>query len=175
MQYVSPVSGLKLGVALTNFSGNMKFEGSKLERRVVLPGTETGAVPTSVSIPTMKFEMPSQLKIGASYLLNFGDNLGLDLMGTFVNNSYAFDQYILGGELNFMDMFFLRASYALAYKEGLDDQNTGFVSANEDFLFGPAFGLGLKLGSGVPIYLDYAYQVTEFFESAQWFSLAVGF
>ncbi len=175
LQYRSPVSGLKLGVALTNFGGNMKFDGSNLEQRVVLPGTEAGTVLSSVAIPTAKFEMPSQLKIGVSYALDFGSDLGLDLMGTFVNNAYSFDQYIVGGELDFMNMFFLRASYALAYKEGLDDQDTGFVSANEDFLFGPAFGLGLKLGSNVPLYLDYAYQVTEFFDSAQWFSLSVGF
>jgi len=175
LQYVSPVSGLKLGVALTNFGGNMKFEGNNLEQRVVLPGTDAGAVLTSVAVPTAKFEMPSQLKIGVSYALDFGQDLGLDLMGTFVNNAYSFDQYIVGGEVNLMNMFFLRASYALAYKEGLADDQTGFVSASEDFLFGPAFGLGLKLGSSVPIYLDYAYQVTEFFDNAQWFSLSVGF
>ena len=175
LQYVSPLSGLKLGVVLTNFSGNMKFEGSELEQRVILPGTEAGTVLTSVAVPTAKFEMPSQLKIGVSYELGFGQDLGLDLMGTFVNNAYSYDQYILGGELDFMNMFFLRASYAMAYKEGLDEDDNGFVSASEDFLFGPAFGLGLKLGSNVPLHLDYAYQITEFFDSAQWFSLSVGF
>ena len=175
LQYVSPISGLKLGVVLTNFGGNMKFDGNNLEQRVILDGTESGATQTSVAIPVASFDLPSQMKIGVSYELGLGDDLGVDLMGSFVNNAYAFDQYILGAELDLMNMVYLRASYALAYKEGLDDQNEGIVSASEDFLFGPAFGLGLKLGSNVPVYLDYAYQITEFFDSAQWFSLSVGF
>jgi hypothetical protein len=177
LQYVSPVSGLKLGVALTNFGGNMKFEGSELEQRVVLPGTEAGTVLSSVAVPTAKFEMPSQLKIGVSYDVALGESMGLDLMGSFVNNAYAFDQYIVGAEYDFNNMLFIRASYSLAYKEGLEDQGVenGFASATEDYLFGPAFGLGLKFGKSIPLMLDYAYQLTEFFDDTQWFCLSVGF
>ncbi|MBN1481531.1 PorV/PorQ family protein [candidate division KSB1 bacterium] len=175
LQYVSPLGGLKLGVVLTNFGADMKFDGSNLEVRTVLPGTEAGTTLSSVAIPPASFDLPSQLKIGVSYPVQFGQDMGLDVMGTFVNNAYSFDQYIVGAEFDFRNAVFFRAAYALAYKEGLEDQSEGFVSANEDFLFGPSFGLGLKLGKSVPIALDYAYQVTEFFNDAQWLSLTVGF
>lgn len=175
LQYVSPISGLKLGVVLANFGGNMKFDGNNLEQRTVLPGTEAGTVSSSVAVPTADFDLPSQLKIGVSYEVGLGESMGLDVMGSFVNNSYSFDQYIVGGEFEFKDMVFLRASYALAYKQGIVGQDDGFVSANEDFLFGPSFGVGVNLNVGVPLQLDYAYQITEFFNDAQWVSLAVGF
>lgn len=175
LQYVSPVSGLKLGVILTNFGGNMKFEGNDLERRVVLPGTEAGTTLSSVAVPAAKFDLPSQLKIGVAYDLTFGEDMALGLMGTFVNNAYGYDQYIVGAEYDLKKMLFVRASYALAYKEGITDESDGFQTANEDFLFGPAFGAGVKLNIGVPISIDYAYQLTEFFNDNQWVSLTVGF
>lgn len=177
LQYVSPLSGLKLGVAMTNYGGNMKFDGNNLERRVFMPGTEAGTVQTSIAIPPASFDLPSQLKIGVSYDVGLGESMGLDLMGAFVNNAYAFDQYIVGAEYDFKNTLFLRASYSLAYKEGLEDQGVenGFASANEDYLFGPAFGIGLKFGKSLPLTLDYAYQITEFFNDAQWFCLSIGF
>lgn len=175
LQYVSPVSGLKLGVVLANFGGNMKFDGSDLERRVVLPGTETGTVLTSVTIPTASFDLPSQLKIGISYALGLGEEMNLDLMGSFINNAYAYDQYILGAEFNLKNFLFLRGAYAVAYKEGIDDETSKFVSSSEDYLFGPSFGVGVKFNVGVPLSLDYAYRLTEFFNDTQWFSLTAGF
>jgi len=175
LQYVSPLSGLKLGVVLANFGGNMKFDGSDLERRVIMPGTENGTVQTSVTIPTASFDLPSQLKIGVAYGLNLGDQLNLDLMGTFVNNAYAYDQYIVGAELDLRHFLFLRGAYAVAYKEGIEGADNKFVSASEDYLFGPSFGLGVKFNIGVPVTLDYAYRLTEFFNNAQWFCLTVGF
>ncbi|MDZ7315056.1 MAG: PorV/PorQ family protein [candidate division KSB1 bacterium] len=176
LQYVSPVSGLKLGVVLTNFGTNMKFIGTDLERRVIMPGTEAGTVQTSVSIPTASFDLPSQLKLGVSYALNLGEQINLDLMGAFVNNAYAYDQYIAGAELSLRDFLFLRGAYSLAFKEGLGENESGkFVSASEDYLFGPSFGLGVKFNVGFPVTLDYAYRLTEFFNNAQFFCLTVGF
>ena len=174
LQYVSPISGLKLGVVLANFGGNMKFDGTNLERRVIMPGTETGTVQTSVTIPTASFDLPSQLKIGVGYGFNLGDQMNLELMGSFVNNAYAYDQYIVGAEFALREFLYLRGAYSVAYKEGLDDNNE-FVSSAEDYLFGPSFGIGVKFNIGVPVSLDYAYRLTEFFNNAQFFCLTVGF
>jgi hypothetical protein len=177
LQYVNAETGLKLGVALLNFGGDMEFEGSDLENRVQLPGTETGSTPGSVSVPSASFDMPSQLKLGVSYDLNVAADNMLTVNGAFVNNAYAFDQYVLGGEYNFRDMFFLRGAYSLAYREGLEDVSDGFESSSEDFLFGPSFGAGFNfdLGPNLSLMLDYAYQTTEFFDDNQWFSFTIGF
>ncbi len=175
LQYINDATGLRLGVVLANFGTSMKFEGSDLEYTTQLPGTEAGSTEGSFSMIPMDFDLPTQLKIGVGYGLDFADN-AVDLSGTFVNNSSAFDQYIIGAEYSFKDMFFLRGSYSLAYKQGVTDESDGFVTQSEDYLFGPAFGAGFKLATGgVDLKFDYAYQTTEFFSDTQWFGFTFGF
>lgn len=177
LQYVNSATGLKLAVVLANFGGSMKFGGPGLETRVQLPGTEAGTTISSVAVPVASFDLPSQLKFGLSYDLNLAEENMLTLMGSFVNNSYSYDQYIVGAEYNFRKMVFLRGAYAAAYREGLTDISDTFVSSSEDFLFGPSFGGGVnfRIGSNMSLMLDYAYRLTEFFDSNQWFSLTLGF
>ncbi|MBN1153892.1 PorV/PorQ family protein [candidate division KSB1 bacterium] len=177
LQYVNPAAGIKLGVALTNFGTEMKFDGSDLETRVQLPGTETGSTISSVAIPAAKFDLPSQLKIGVAYDLVKAEQNLLSLVGSFVNNSYAFDQYTLGAEYSFNQMFFVRGAYTTAYREGLDEVNDSFTSSSQDYIFGPSFGAGFKLpvGGNMSLSLDYAYRTTKFLNDNQWLSLIVGF
>lgn len=177
LQYVSPVSGIKLGVVLTNFGSDMRFGGANLETRVKLPGTEAGTTVSSVAVPVASFDLPTQLKLGISYDLKMAETNTLTLSGSFVNNAYSFDQYIVSGELKVRNMFFLRGAYALAYREGLEGTSDGFTSASDQFLFGPSFGAGLQLGlsSTMSLSIDYAYRLTEYFSNNQWVSLVIGF
>ena len=170
-------TGLRLGIVLANFGTTMKFEGSDLEYQTELPGTETGSTPGTFSMVPSEFELPTQLKIGVGYDLNLNDENLLSLTGTYSNNSSFLDQYIVGAEYSFNDMFFLRGSYSIAYKAGLDGEDDEFVMQGEDYLFGPAFGAGFKLGTsgGFKVKFDYAYQTTEFFDDTQWFGFTFGF
>jgi hypothetical protein len=176
LQYVNSAAGIKLGIVLANFGSKMKFNGSDLETRVQLPGTEAGTTISSVAIPVASFDLPAQLKFGIAYdLLSTEANL-LSLVGGFVNNSYAFDQYTLGAEYGFNDMFFLRGAYTTAFKEGIEGTDDTFTSSSEDYIFGPSFGAGFKLGvGGMSLMLDYAYRTTKYFEDNQWIGLTVGF
>lgn len=177
LQYVNSTVGLKLAVVLTNFGSDMKFSGSDLETRVILPNTESGTTESSVTIPVASFDLPSQLKFGVSYDVSVARDNVVTFMGSFVNNSYAYDQYVMGAEYNFRDMFFLRGAYATAYREGLDSANDAFVMVNQDFIFGPSFGAGfkLRLGSNMTLNVDYALRTAKYFENNQWFSFTLGF
>ena len=177
LQYVNPATGIRLGVVLTNFGGNMKFGGSGVETRVQLPGTESGSTISSVAIPVAAFDLPSQLKFGVSYDVKVAERSTVTVLGSFVNNSYAFDQYTAGVEYNLNDMVFVRGAYGAAFREGLDNANDAFTVSSQDYLFGPSFGGGFKLGlgSGMSMMIDYAYRTAEFFSDNQWFSLTFGF
>jgi hypothetical protein len=177
LQYVNSSAGIKLGVVLANFGSDMKFSGSNLETRVQLPGTEDGTTQSSVSVPVASFDLPSQLKFGISYDLSVTSDNMVTVMGSFVNNSYAFDQYTLGAEYNFRKMFFLRGAYTTAYREGMETGSDSFTSSTEDFIFGPSFGAGFKfnVGSNMTLNFDYAYRTAKYFDNNQWFSLTVGF
>ncbi|UCE05574.1 MAG: PorV/PorQ family protein [bacterium] len=177
LQYVNSAAGIKIGAALTNFGGDMRYSGPDLETRVQLPGTETGTTISSVAVPVASFDLPSQLKFGVSYDVSVAEDNMVSVMGSFVNNAYSFDQYTIGGEYNFREMFFLRGSYTTAYKEGLEGTSDGFTSSSENFIFGPAFGAGFKLGVGanMSLMVDYAYRTSKYFDNNQWFSMTIGF
>lgn len=170
-------TGLRLGIVLANFGTTMKFEGSDMEYTAQLPGTEAGSTPGSYSMIPAEFELPTQLKIGAGYDWNINDENLLSVTATYANNSSFMDQYIAGAEYSFNDMFFLRGSYSVAYKLGLGDEDDEFVLQGDDYLYGPAFGAGFKLGTsaGWNVKFDYAYQTTEFFDDTQWFGFTFGF
>ena len=173
LQYINE-SGLRLGFALTNFGGNMQFTGPDLEIRQQIDGTEYGSELTSTSIPSMKFGLPTQLKIGAGYNLKIDDLNSVSLSGVFVNNASAYNTYTGGLEYTFKDMVFIRAAYSAAYKEGIEDEYTGFVLQEQNYLWGPSFGGGVKLGVGsnMSLLIDYAYQITAYFDNVQWFSFS---
>ncbi len=173
LQYINE-SGLRLGFVLTNFGGNMQFTGQDLEKRQQVTGTEYGSELTSLSIPTMKCGLPTQLKIGAGYNLKIDDMNAVSLSGVFVNNASAYNTYTGSLEYAFKDMVFIRAAYSAAFMEGLEDEYEGFVTQEQNYLWGPSFGGGVKLGVGanMSLMVDYAYQITEFFDNVQWFSFS---
>ena len=173
LQYINE-SGLRLGFVLTNFGGNMQFSGPDLELRQQVEGTEYGSELTSMGVPTMKVGLPTQLKIGAGYDLKIDDMNAVSLSGAFVNNASAYSTFTGGLEYAFKDMVFIRAAYSAAYMEGIEGEYKGFVTQEENYLWGPSFGGGVKLGVGtnMSLMVDYAYQITEFFDNVQWFSFS---
>jgi hypothetical protein len=177
LQYATGVKGFKLGIALRNFGPRMRFTGSQLEQFVQIPGTESGTRQENLRIVATNFELPSTFELGASYALEFGGNSALTVMGMFQNNSFSLDAYNLAAEYSLNDRVFLRGSYALAQREGVPDKSDGFTSSNEDFLFGPALGGGVKLniGQNIVMHLDYAYRTAEFFDDNQVFTVTFGF
>lgn len=180
LQYSTGVGGLRLGFVIKNLGTRMQFDGTSLEQRVQIPGTEAGARQENLAIKTASFELPSTLEIGASYDVNMGENNGLTVMGAFHNNSFSYDTFNLGAEYSFEDLLFLRGSYSIAQRVGLEDfgKSDGFASSDEDYLFGPGLGAGIKLdiSETSSLALDYAYKsVSVFSGGTQWFSISVGF
>jgi hypothetical protein len=103
-----------------------------------------------------------------------GQNNSVTVMGVFQSNSFSFDSYNFGAEYSFNNWVFLRASYTLAQKEGIDGNTDGFTSSTEDYLFGPAFGAGVKLnlGNSAVMNIDYAYRTAAVFDGGiQWFTM----
>jgi hypothetical protein len=179
LQYATGVKGFKLGVALRNFGPRMRFTGPELEYKVQIPGTESGARAENLRVQATTFELPSTFELGASYVLEVANKSSITVMGMFQNNSFSFDSYNLAAEYSFNNKVFLRGSYALSQREGLENvgKSNGFTSSSEDFLFGPAFGGGvnLSLGQNISMKLDYAYRTAEFFDDNQIFTVTFGF
>jgi hypothetical protein len=171
LQYVVGKTGLKFGVALKNLGPSMKFDGTDLEQYYQPAGSPSGAQNQPRRITLNDFELPTSLSLALSYDLLAGKNNTFTFNGTFQNNSFAPDDYVLGLEYNFKKIFFLRGAYNM-------DQNFWQSSTRSDMLFGPTFGAGLRYDFGsFNVSFDYAYRVVKqsALASNQFFSLNMGF
>jgi hypothetical protein len=163
VQYLSEF-GVKLGVALKNLGPAMSYDGPDLEYFTSLTGQEPGARPRAVRLSGAEFEMPSTLEIGIGYDYAMAEGHNLGVMGTFQNSNFGNDEFRAGLEYSFDDKIFLRGGYMT------------LTENNEDNIYGPTFGAGVRLPlETTSIGFDYAYRVTDFFDANQWFTLKVGF
>ncbi len=177
LQYLSGISGLKLGITLMNLGPNMRFDGPDLEHAVLLPGTEEGTEEEAIRTTLASFDLPSFLQLGVSYDYPFNGQHMVTAMGNFQNHGYSYDQYNFALEYNYDGMLFLRGAFTTAYREDDPVEDNGFLSSDEDYLWGPSFGAGFKfnLTPTTPVSFDYAYRTAEFFDAPQWFTVTAGF
>jgi hypothetical protein len=163
------IEGLNLGVVLKNFGPQMKFDGADLLR----PATEQNALRgiNFYKIDAAGFDLPSQLEIGLAYEPKIADDMGLLLTTTYQDNNFQDDEYKLGAEFSYDNMFFIRGGFTFF-------QTTGFTfdwKGEGSNTYGPTFGAGFLYDTGVRIAVDYAYRSAQFFDGNHLFSIKFGF
>lgn len=144
------VEGLNMAVVMKNIGPQMQYDGS---------GLLTNANASSLERPDQfykitaaGYELPSSLQIGLGYALNFNEQNSFTASSTFQNHNFWGDEYRLGGEYAFNDLFFIRGGYVLT-PELEDDQN----------IYGFSAGAGLKYDlGGMLVKFDYAFRQVEF-------------
>jgi len=172
VQYRTAEDGFMMGVTLRNLGTNMLFNGPDLEQTITPPGTEPGTRDEPWRIPLSAFELPTQLEIAIAYCVYHQGATKVTLGGSFLNDNFSLDQYTVGTELELMNMIYLRGSYALAEHPETHE----FYSSNEQFLWGPGFGAGMKLNMGTAnLNIDYAMRPSYLFANTQWLTFRVGF
>ncbi|MBI5476053.1 MAG: PorV/PorQ family protein [Ignavibacteriales bacterium] len=160
VQYISKDIGLKLGVAMKNLGPNMTYDGPDMESFVSIPGQEPGSRQRALRLPGASFELPSTLEIGLGYDYKVADQHMLTFAGDFQNTNFGNDEYRMGVEYGFNNMFFVRGGYML------------FGKTNDDNIYGPTFGAGINIPvEGSTIILDYAYRHAKYFDANQWFTI----
>jgi hypothetical protein len=161
---------IKFGIALKNVGPTMKASGDGLS--FTEENDNAGFdISSTQDHRAASYQLPSLLNIGASYDFyisptvdttskKISANHMVTLAGNFTSNSFTKDQYRVGLEYSFRNMFKLRGGYVL-------EQNTWFDSEKRTSAYtGPAFGgsfiapLGKK---GTTFGVHYAYQMTESF------------
>jgi len=166
--------GVKGGIALKNLGPNMNFNGTDAEVFTKDQSDRPDAEGENLRIPLASFDLPTLFEIGLSYQYNINESNNVTVMGTFMNDNNALDEYRVAAEYNFNNLIFLRGSYQFGY----DADEEQFRTSDADyFLWGPSFGAGinLNLGTNVELRLDYAYRLTELFNDNQWFTVRLGF
>jgi len=165
------VNGLSLGVAVKNIGPQMQFEGDGLLRQgnvndVLRPGS-------FYRVTAASFELPSTIELGLAYKVDVGEQNALNLSGIFQNNNFSVDEYRVGAEYGYNDMFFLRGGYGFAENSKNNDLPLA-DKTSQIFGFTAGAGIHYELGS-MDFALDYAYQDVEFLDANHVFSLKFGF
>ncbi|MFP4663123.1 MAG: PorV/PorQ family protein [Bacteroidales bacterium] len=157
---------LRFGIAMKNVGTTMKYTGDGMS----FIGISQFGTSMTVEHRSAEFELPSLIKIGASYYIDLdakkkegqdGDELitnhQLVVAANFTSNSFTKDQYHFGLEYGFKDIFYLRGGYI--YEDGIldfQDRTTVFT--------GPSAGVSVHIPmneNGSVIAIDYSYRDTN--------------
>ncbi len=167
---------LKFGIALRNVGPTMQYRGNGLSDRFEDLETEKQL---TINQRSNDFELPSLLNIGLSYDFYLAQNPESDELsehrltaaGTFTSNSFTKDQFRIGAEYAFREMFMVRGGYT--YESDIEsEEESRTVSA------GPSFGatVEIPLGqSGSTFGIDYSYRVTRTFDGTNAIGVSLNF
>ena len=161
-QYIPGVGGLKLGVVMKNLGPKIRFNGSDLDKNILLPGDNPQASNRNLRMELASFELPSYLQFGSSYDISLDESKKIILSGAFRNNNFSGDEISGGAEFSFKDEFMLR----LGYK----------ASSEKEYIYGLNFGFGINFEIDGNIFsFDYSNAQTRYFDNNQWFTIKLGF
>lgn len=152
VQYIpANVKDFSFGITMRNIGPSFSYRGDGLS--IVLP-VPTGLYTNSFQNRSEDFELPTQLAIGASKGFDLVEGHKITVAGNFISNSFKKDQFTVGAEYAYKELFALRASWAQ-----FDNRFDGFRS---DAITGPAAGFtfNLPMGDG-KLDLSYAYRMTN--------------
>jgi len=161
---------VKFGISLKNVGPTMRASGDGLSY-LTEDNSNGSAFQVTKNHRVADFQLPSLLNIGASYDFYVAPSIDsvskdiksmhrITLAGNFTANSFTNDQYKLGLEYAFREMFMIRGGYTLESDTWFDTEKRATAYK------GPAFGASVvaPLGKkGTTFGLHYAYQMTENF------------
>lgn len=162
IQYVTGFNeakdNLKFGISLRNVGTPMKYSGDGLGYRNKNAATNINVL---MEQKTQQFELPALVNIGLGYDIKLMKDHRLTPAASFTSNSFIRDQFALGLEYGFRNLFMVRAGYTIDKK----DKNA-IVDQEISALIGPSAGVTLQvpLGkSGKLFGIDYSYRATKTF------------
>ena len=157
-QNLADVNGLSIGVVLKNLGTDMKFDGSGMYQQTVV-----GGVARLTKIDAAAFEMPFNFQLAVGYNPVVDEQNSLLFTGLYQNNNFLGDEYKLGGEYGYNDLFFVRAGYLLSPQ-------------SDEYVYGFTGGVGINYEvEGFGFKVDYAYRDVEFFDGNHIIALTLGF
>ena len=156
IQYVTGEQDqVHFGISLKNVGPSMSYTGDGL----AVTGEINGGSVLTVEQRSALYELPSLVNIGFGYDFNLDEKNRITATAMFTSNSFTRDQFALGAEYAFNDIFIARAGYQ--WEDELTDEE-----ARMTVFTGPSAGFTAQFPAGeneTMIGLDYSYQTTFLF------------
>jgi hypothetical protein len=168
IHYVTgPTDNIHFGIALKNVGPPMRFSGDGLAVQGLLT---QGSDQLTIEQRSERFELPSQMNIGAAYDWNVNELHRVTFAGNFTSNAFTKDQFTLGVEYAFKKLLHLRGGYL--YEKDITDDNL-----RQTVFTGPSAGLSVDLAFGEEkanvFSIDYGYRATNPFNGVHQIGLRV--
>lgn len=160
---LADMKGLSLGVVMKNIGPQMKYDGSALYRLGSVADQNRGN--SYVKIDAASFELPSTLEFGLGFRPAMSGENSLLVSTTFQNNNFSGDEYKVGAEYGYNNMFFVRGGYSLSPK-----------SQDDDYLYGLTLGAGINYQmETTTVSFNYAYRAVKYFDGNHVVAISFGF
>lgn len=169
MYVTGPKKNIHFGVSLRNVGTPMKFKGDALANQIQIVSSSTYQL--TVENKSNKFELPTQLNIGAAYDIWMGkkkevkptvykQDYRLTILANFASNAFGNDHYGAGLEFGWRDIIMLRGAYR--FETGLFKEATR-VNIYTGLAAGLTFNAPLKKDGTTSLAIDYSFRATKTF------------
>ncbi len=180
LQYVTgPKDNIHFGVSLRNVGTPMKFSGDALATSVNIVSTSTYTLSEQSTVN--KFELPTQLNIGAAYDIWMGakkeikpkvfkQDYRLTALANFTSNAFGYDYYGVGLEFGWREIFMLRAAWRFEKGQFNPAQRLDVYTG---LAAGATFDIPFKKDGGPRLAIDYSFRATSPFQGTHSFGLRI--
>lgn len=160
---LAQIKGLSFGIVLKNLGPKMQYDGSGL--LIEADASSLQRSPQYYKISSAPFELPTSFELGFSFKPVIDQMNSVLVSGAFQNNNFSGDEYKLGLEYGYNNMFFIRGGYDMSPKNQTDDYIYGFTA-----------GAGISYDlEGISLKVDYAYRDVKYFDGNHIFQISLGF
>lgn len=161
---------IKFGVSLKNIGPDFRYSGDGLSVKLQNAITETEY---TVNQRAAEFNVPTLVNISASYDVRLDKNdetyfHRLTPAFTFTNHAFSLNQYTVGMEYSYKEMFQLRTAYA--YEDGILQYDTR-ANAFTGLMGGFTFEVPVNKDSETTFGLDYSYRHSNPFGGSHTFGV----
>lgn len=155
--------GLNIGISLRNIGVPMKYKGTGFAYTTTSPSSTLNPVNGNESYTAESrirtFDLPSVFNVGVGYDMKFSeDKQRLSIMAAFTSNSYSKDQFGLGLEYAFNEMFMIRTGFR--YEDGITD-DAKRTNVHTGLAAGATLQVPFKKGGESMFGIDYSYKSTN--------------
>lgn len=174
-QYITRFSGLKIGIAITNFGSKMTLKGTDLKVDIDPFEEQDGNPDVVATLRTEDWPLPMAFRMGLSFQPVGPNSLIKNNFLTLTVNTDYYDArdlnpyFNMGTELQMNNLFYLRGGLRyefLQYNESYDDLTTGDLSSDENskiyqYRFSWGFGISSAALAMFPYQMNLDYAVSD--------------
>ena len=170
--YITDLNGLRIGMSMSNFGGDMTLAGRDLLNQVNTDPNNAGSNKTLVAyLKTDAWPLPLLFRVGAAMDVVKNDQVSATVAVDALRPSDDFESINVGGEIGWQNIFFIRGGYQSIFKGGQAPLSSD--KGQE----------GLTLGAGLQYHFEgfaglsfnYAYQKFGLFGNLNTIALSIGF